>query len=65
VRRGIRRHVNDQVRDLAIENGAHDAEFLCECNDFACVSLVRVPINSYDLSRAAERPILSHGHPPL
>jgi hypothetical protein len=59
---GLFGHVNDSIRRLATEGPPTQAwEFICECADVTCHTLVTLTLGEFDERRAASppRPILA------
>ena len=51
-------HVNDSIRRVASQGPETDTwEFICECADLACHSLVSLTLAEFDERRAALPPI--------
>ena len=62
---GLFGHVNDSIRGLAPEGPADESwEFICECPDLECHSLVTLTLREFDTFRSAlpPTPILSLIH---
>ena len=54
---GLFAHVNDSIRRLASEGSAAQTwEFVCECPDVTCHSLVSLTLSEFDERRAASPP---------
>jgi hypothetical protein len=65
VTNGTVRHVNDTIRDLAERSASEEAwEFVCECDDPACLELVELTLAEFDGHRDGERPrpVLARRH---
>ena len=57
--------VNEHIRAFVDDPAEEDVGFLCECDDPACVSLVRLGARDYDgLRRHDDRRVLAAGHAP-
>jgi hypothetical protein len=62
---GLFAHVNDSIRTLATDGPMTETwEFVCECPDLACHTLVSLTLLEFDERRAAlpRLPILATGH---
>jgi hypothetical protein len=62
---GLFGHVNDSIRGLATAGPADELwQFICECPDLECRSLVSLTLAEFDARRSASRPapILSFSH---
>jgi hypothetical protein len=62
---GLFAHVNDSIRTLATDGPVTETwEFICECPDLACHTLVSLTLVEFDERRAAlpPLPILATGH---
>ncbi|HEU5216738.1 MAG TPA: hypothetical protein VFU30_14490 [Gaiellaceae bacterium] len=62
---GIFEQVNDSIRSLATQGPATETwEFICECADVTCHSLVSLTLSEFDERRAASPslPILAPVH---
>jgi hypothetical protein len=58
-------HVNDSIRALAPEGQATETlEFICECPDFECHTMVSLTLHEFDERRAAfpPAPVLATHH---
>ena len=64
-RNRAKRDVNERIAALALERADDGSgyEFLCECSDAECVSLVMLTLTEY-LQRAATGAVLFPGHAP-
>ena len=57
-RAGLFAYVNDSIRELATGNPANQTwEFVCECPQIACHSLVSLTLVEFDERRAASPPV--------
>jgi hypothetical protein len=59
-------HVNDSIRKLADEGPENQTwEFICECPELGCHTLVSLTLSEFDEHRAASPsiPILAAEHP--
>lgn len=55
---GLLGHVNDSIRGLATEGPLDETwEFICECPDFGCHTMVSVTLIEFDRRRAASPPL--------
>ena len=55
---GLFRHVNDSIRDRAIEDLATESwGFICECPDTTCHVVVSLTLIEFDERRAASPPV--------
>ena len=64
-RSGLFAHVNDSIRELANGGPATQTwEFVCECPEVACHSLVSLTLREFDERRAASPaiPVLATEH---
>lgn len=51
-------HVNDSIRGLAIEGlGTQTWEFICECPEIGCHTMVSLTLAEFDQRRAASPPL--------
>lgn len=51
-------HVNDSIRGLAIEGLATQTwEFICECPEIGCHTMVSLTLAEFDQRRAASPPL--------
>jgi hypothetical protein len=56
-------HVNDSIRKMASEGPASQRwEFICECSDSACHTLVSLTLLEFDERRAASPPVPVTSH---
>jgi hypothetical protein len=58
-------HVNDSIRTLASEHSATPTwQFICECPDVTCHTVVTLTLNEFDAHRTASpyEPILAAQH---
>jgi hypothetical protein len=64
-REGLFGHVNDSIRGLATEGPLDETwEFICECPDFGCHTMVSITLHEFDQRRTASPPVpvLAHHH---
>jgi hypothetical protein len=64
-RMGLFGHVNDSIRGLATEGPLTETwEFICECPDVACHTMVSLTLLEFDQHRTASppSPILAEEH---
>jgi hypothetical protein len=64
-RKGLFGHVNDSIRGLATEGPLTETwEFICECPDVACHTMVSLTLLEFDELRTATppSPILAERH---
>lgn len=55
---GLFGHVNDSIRGLATEGPLTETwEFICECPDVACHTMVSLTLVEFDERRAAAPPV--------
>ena len=55
---GVFVHVNDSIRRLASDGPASQTwEFICECPELACHTLVSLTLTEFDERRAASPPL--------
>ena len=55
---GLFGHVNDSIRGLATEGPLDETwEFICECPDVGCHTMVSVTLSEFDRRRAASPPL--------
>jgi hypothetical protein len=62
---GVFAHVNDSIRKLATDGPASQTwEFICECSELRCHTLVSLTLTEFDERRAAtpRLPILAAKH---
>jgi hypothetical protein len=62
---GVFAHVNDSIRTLAADGPASQTwEFICECPELGCHTLVSLTLSEFDERRAAmpSLPILATEH---
>jgi hypothetical protein len=51
---GVFAHVNDSIRRLAADGPASQTwEFICECSELSCHTLVSLTLTEFDARRAA------------
>lgn len=50
-------HVNDSIRRIAESSAAQTWEFICECPDVSCHTLVALTLNEFDARRSASPPL--------
>jgi hypothetical protein len=65
--KGTLRQVNDTIRELAGRTASDETwEFICECDDLACLTLVSLTLVEFDSRRdhGAGQPILADHHEP-
>lgn len=59
----IFRNVNERIAESAQRFDAHDAEFVCECDDQSCTHRIETPLEDYERVRAKPtRFLLAPGH---
>jgi hypothetical protein len=62
---GLFWHVNDSIRGLATQGQPNETwEFICECPDVACHTMVSLTLSEFDERRAASPPapiVADHG----
>jgi hypothetical protein len=55
---GAFRHVNDSIRKLATEGPTTQTwDFICECSDVMCHTLVSLTLGEFDERREASPPV--------
>jgi hypothetical protein len=55
---GLFGHVNDSIRGLATDGPITETwEFICECQDVACHTMVSITLVEFDQRRAASPPV--------
>lgn len=59
----VKRDTNDRIHTLLLRTNGAEAEFLCECGNPACVSLVTVGLNEYAARDGV--PLLAHPSQPM
>jgi hypothetical protein len=64
--KGLLRQVNNTIRELAGRTASGETwEFICECDDLACFTLVPLTLPEFDAHRgrtASGQPILADHH---
>lgn len=58
----VRGDANDRVYELTTAKGAHRAEFICECADEDCITLVPLYVAAFRAYRETGHPIVADGH---
>ena len=57
------RNVNERIAETAARFGSQEAEFMCECDDQACVDRIEIPLDEYEHVRdKSTRFVLKPGH---
>jgi hypothetical protein len=55
---GLFGHVNDSIRGLATDGPVNETwEFICECADVECHTMVSITLVEFDRRRAASPPL--------